>query len=120
MRVICAGTRTLTTPDHYRAVASLLDGVHRTLTITTLVSGLAKGPDFFGVYWARKQGIPIDPYAARWDEEGVQAGHNRNARMAANADALVVLWTGSSPGTADMIARAKAANLHCVIAVVLA
>jgi hypothetical protein len=118
MRVICAGTRTLTFPKHANALCGLLDGVHRTLGITTLVSGLAKGPDLIGAFWAKQHGIPVQGYRAKWDEEGRAAGHNRNARMAANADALVVLWTGSSPGTANMIEQAKARNLHCVIAVV--
>ena len=35
--------------------------------------------------------------------------------MALNAEALIALWDGESPGTRNMIATAKALGLRCYI-----
>jgi uncharacterized phage-like protein YoqJ len=44
-------------------------------------------------------------YPANWRKYGKRAGHRRNQQMADNADALIALWDGESPGTRDMIRR---------------
>jgi len=68
------------------------------------------GADYWGEQWARENEISCDVYKADW-RNGRQAGPIRNSLMARNADALLAVWDGKSPGTADMIAKARQYNL---------
>lgn len=71
--------------------------------ITQVLSGTARGADKMGEVWADMKGVPIARYPADWNLFGDRAGHLRNVRMADDADALVAVWDGESPGTKDMI-----------------
>lgn len=53
--------------------------------------------------------IRYEVFRADWDKHGKAAGPIRNQEMLDNgkADALVAFWDGKSPGTKDMIRRAK-------------
>jgi len=67
--------------------------------ITTVVSGGARGVDSLGEWYANKNNLEIDRYLPEWNKFGRGAGHIRNELMAKNADALVDIWDGKSPGT---------------------
>lgn len=83
---------------------------------SVVLSGKAPGVDRLGEDWANARQIPVEPYPAKWrDEQGRKdplAGFKRNALMAENAEALVAIWDGVSPGTKDMIERAQEKKLR--------
>ena len=62
-------------------------------------------------------GIPVEPFPADWERFGKGAGHRRNTQMLAGKvypscppATAVVSWEGG-PGTANMVAQARAAGL---------
>lgn len=73
-----------------------------------VVSGAARGVDKAGedyVTWAREQfpgTFTVTQFPANWDKYGKVAGHLRNRQMAEYADAALLIWDGSSSGTANM------------------
>lgn len=74
---------------------------------------MAPGADLLGKDWADAHGIIVDPYPAEWEVYGrKRAGSIRNMQMAQNAEALLALWDGESPGTRNMIAIAKSLGLR--------
>ena len=75
--------------------------------ITAVLCGGARGPDSWGKDWAEQRGIPVVDYPADWDKYGRSAGMVRNAKMIANADAVIALWDGVSRGTAEAIRLAR-------------
>ena len=124
MKVIIAGSRTFT---NYDLLKASLAG----LSITEVVSGTARGADKLGERYAKENNIPIKPFPAEWDNLNIEpciikinmygkkynslAGKNRNTDMAKYADSCVVFWDGKSPGTADMIEKAKDHKLNLKI-----
>jgi hypothetical protein len=103
MRTIIAGTRTA----EYHHVHKAMCGCPFANQITEIVCGCAKGADTHGRAWAEFRGIPIKFFPAEWDAYGKQAGPIRNTKMAENADALILVWNGRSPGSASMLKIAK-------------
>lgn len=79
-------------------------------TVTHVITGNAPGIDLQGERWAEAQGLPFTAYPAQWTKYGRAAGPIRNAQMAREAEALVAIWDGKSPGTKDMIKRALLAG----------
>lgn len=73
---------------------------------TAVLCGMARGADTFGAEWARFQQIQVMEYPAPWEMHGKRAGPIRNEEMARDADALIAIWDGKSPGTRDMINKA--------------
>ena len=102
MKTIIAGGREyILSPEDF----AFLDKLKVSLPITEVVSGCARGADRGGEVWAKKNGIPIQPFPADWDGLGRGAGHIRNAQMAKYAEAAVLFPGGS--GTQSMLALAK-------------
>lgn len=69
--------------------------------------------DMLGDRWAAQHHLPLDPYFADWTV-GRRAGPERNARMAAAGEALVLVWTGRSKGSASMLREAQRRELKIV------
>lgn len=101
MRVIIAGSRSITEPQHVAAAMATI-----TAPIDEVISGGAAGVDRLGEQWAEARGITVHRYPADWKSYGRAAGYRRNAAMALAADALVAIWDGRSRGTANMISVA--------------
>lgn len=100
MRVIIAGSRNI---DPLALPSLITRAVMESgLTITQVVSGTARGVDQAGERWAMAHNIPIRRFPADWSTNGRSAGYIRNAEMGAYADAAVLIWDGSSKGTAHM------------------
>ena len=78
---------------------------------TVILSGTARGADKLGERWAAENSVRLEYYPANWDRYGKSAGYRRNAKMAANADAMIALWDGKSRGTKHMIDIAMGAGL---------
>lgn len=109
MKVIIAGSRAgMTMPI---VEAAMREACGMDVAVTEVVSGCARGVDRYGEHWAAERGIPIKRFEADWKRYGRRAGPLRNRKMAEYADALVAVWNGHSPGTANMIETAKALGL---------
>lgn len=70
-----------------------------------IVSGTARGVDLAGERWANqtdRKRVTITRFPADWNKHGKLAGHLRNRQMAEYADAALLIWDGSSSGTANM------------------
>jgi hypothetical protein len=80
-----------------------------------VVSGTARGADRLGETWAVQNGVPCLRFPADWNKHGKSAGYKRNELMADNADALIALWDGVSPGTKHMIDIARRKNLRVYV-----
>lgn len=106
---IVAGSRTATRDDVYRAIeeAPFTPGI--------VVSGTARGADTFGEMWASDHGRVVKRFPANWDLHGRSAGYRRNEEMAQNAEALIAVWDGKSPGTKHMIDLANKRGLRIYI-----
>lgn len=102
-KLIIAGSRRFC---NYKAVA---ENVNKLLTnkrqthLIEVISGEAQGPDTLGRAYAIENGFRVCLMPAKWEEEGRSAGMKRNERMAEFADAAVIFYDGSSPGTTHMI-----------------
>lgn len=106
MRTIIAGSRDIWSYDLLEKAIDEIDW-----PITRVVCGMARGADSVGWAWAFINNIPIDPYPANWDRDGKPAGIIRNGLMALNADALILLWDGRSPGSQHMLGVAHRKRL---------
>lgn len=89
--------------------------VQRRLKVTSVVSGGAAGIDTLGEIWARSQHLAVHRYPADWARYGKAAGPIRNRQMALNAEALLAIWDGKSPGTAHMIGVARQLGLRVFV-----
>jgi hypothetical protein len=125
MKVIIAGGRNISN------IGFLIEAIDQSgFEITEVICGLAAGADILGKEWAENNGIPVKEFPAEWDRIDVpgaivkyrsgksynaRAGHDRNAKMAEYADALIALWDGRSPGTKGMIKEADKRKLSIFI-----
>lgn len=113
MKTIIAGSRDLTNRER---VFEMLDNHDRSVPITEVVSGGARGIDSLGELWGNFiKKVPIKRFPAYWNLHGKAAGFIRNQEMADYADALVAIWDGKSRGTQDMVKRATEAGLKTYV-----
>lgn len=105
-RVIIAGSRDFSDYGLLQQKCDDLLSAKRQSREIVIVSGTARGADQLGERYARERGYKIQRFPADWDRDGKAAGPIRNAKMAANADALIAFWDGESRGTKNMIATA--------------
>lgn len=74
----------------------------------------ALSADMLGERWATQHGIDSSFWFADWVGAGRGAGPQRNARMARAGEALVLVWTGQSRGSASMLKEAQREGLQIV------
>ncbi len=113
MRTIIAGSRGIT---DIRIVDAAIKASG--FKISSVVCGMCKGPDLLGKELAEAAGVPVNKKPAQWRVNGVldrSAGYKRNVEMSKEADALIAIWDGKSPGTKHMIDIANAARLKVFI-----
>ena len=82
----------------------------RVSDIEAVISGGARGADALAARFASCHGIPLVILRADWKTHGKKAGPMRNSEIVARADAVAAFWDGSSAGTRDTIAKARAAG----------
>lgn len=104
MNCIIAGSRTIT---DYNLVQSVIESAPFRAQITTVLCGMAAGVDILGYRWAYANRIPIREFKPDWNTYGKMGGIIRNGEMACCADAAIVIWDGSSRGTAHLIKYMK-------------
>ena len=107
MRTIIAGTRSIWNYDALDYAIGKSDW-----NITQVVCGMAPGMDSVGWAWAHVNNIPIAEFPADWAGLGKYAGLHRNIEMARNADALILIWDGTSRGSGHMLKTARHAGLQ--------
>ena len=109
MRVLIAGGRDFTDKQFLTEYMSTYLG-----SVTTLISGTARGADNLGEEWAKENGIAIERYPAQWSRDGKAAGPIRNAEMLkkGNPD-LVVVFEGGK-GSAHMASISRKAGVNTV------
>lgn len=102
MKLIIAGTRSLRPKVDFILNALDLFGLPDTTSIDEIVSGGANGVDGQGELFASEMKLKLTRMLADWDTYGLRAGPIRNSKMAVYGDALLLIWDGSSRGSADM------------------
>lgn len=111
--IICGGRDTHLTPDDLRWLTQL----RIARGITTVFHGNARGVDTSAKIWAELEGLHVHAFPANWQEEGRAAGPLRNACMLASMREAVaggpcaVIQFPGGRGTADMVAKARAAGV---------
>lgn len=111
MKCIVAGSRGITSYDE------VLIAIERSgFNITEVVSGNASlGVDRNGERWAAENDVPVTLFRANWAKQGRAAGKIRNSKMSKYGEALIAVWDGISPGTKDMIAKARYRGLRVYV-----
>lgn len=98
MKLIIAGSRTISP-----SIKEIADYVYEfNIGITEIISGGAKGVDTCAEKYALAADQPLKIFHAEWDKYGKSAGHKRNKQMAEYGDALLLIWNGTSKGSANM------------------
>jgi len=117
MKVVIAGSRNF--PEDLESYKILLETIKLSgYTITDVVCGKARGVDSLGEKYARVSNLGLIEMPADWNKHGKAAGPIRNAEMAKIADAAIVLWDGSSPGSKNMIQQMNKLGKPCYIRIV--
>jgi hypothetical protein len=114
MKILVSGSRSIT-PAQAEVVRQKILAVVATLeegTPITIVVGDATGVDSVARKLAREQEWTLEVFVANWTQEGKKAGPLRNARMMDTKPDLVVAFPrGASPGTRDVMRKAKAKRI---------
>lgn len=79
-----------------------------------IIHGGARGADSLAAEWALENEHPMRTFAADWAGHGRAAGPMRNQRMLEEGRPILVIAFPGGRGTADMVARAKAANVPVI------
>jgi hypothetical protein len=112
MKIVIAGSRNINDYD------LLLTAVEKSgFDITSVISGTASGADRLGERYAEENNITLIRRPADWKKHGKAAGHIRNAQMADEADAAIILWDGYSNGTKGMIREMAKRNKPCKVTI---
>jgi len=113
VKTIIAGSRQL--PIKWDKIKLVACAVYRSgwlYEITEIVSGGCRGIDLAGEMFAENYAIPVRRFMPDWEHEGKAAGPIRNSEMANYADALILVWDGTSRGSADMKKKAEQKGLR--------
>lgn len=109
MRVLVCGGRGF---DDLVLFDHTMDELRRHNPISAIIHGGAPGADTMASFWAGFACIPIEVYHANWAKHGKAAGPRRNQRMLDEGKPDLVVAFPGGRGTADMVRRAKAAEVQ--------
>lgn len=79
-----------------------------------VVHGAARGADSMADAWAKRMAVDVIPVPAQWDVHGRAAGPIRNQKMLDRYRPHLVVAFPGGKGTADMVTKARAANVTVV------
>lgn len=110
MRVLVCGGRDF---DDYKLIRQALDPLYLADKVDcfAVIQGGATGADKLARDWCVNRGVDYLNFAADWKQYGRAAGPLRNARMIAEGRPDLVLAFPGGRGTADMVAKARAAGI---------
>lgn len=111
MRLLVCGGRGY---EHRPIMYGNLDKIHAETPITMLIHGACPygGADILAEDWAKSREVPYFGIPAQFRQRGRQAGPERNQRALEWGKPDKVLAAPGGKGTADMVRRAKAANIE--------
>ena len=92
-------------------VFETLDCLHADQPISVLIHGGASGADSLAGAWARRKGVFVQMFRANWRAEGLAVSPIRNGRMLVEGRPDRVVAFPGHNGTADMVAKARAAGV---------
>jgi YspA, cpYpsA-related SLOG family len=111
MRVLVCGGRQFEDRD---ILSAALDHLSKDRGFSRVISGGALGADTLAEEWAETAGLPTTVYHADWEKLGRKAGPIRNQqKLDESRPELLVAFPGG-PGTADMVGRARAADIEVI------
>lgn len=110
LKVIIAGTRDF---DNYPLLVRKCNGILKKYDFDNvqIISGGARGADYYGELYAKQKHYNLSVYPADWDKYGKSARYRRNVLMAEKGNVLIAFWDGKSKGTKHMIDIANQHNL---------
>ncbi len=108
MRVLVCGGRTF---DDRPMLLRVMDRIHATREITTIIHGAARGADLLAGAWAVMRRVPVQEFPADWNRHGKAAGPIRNQRMLDEGKPDLVVGFPGGTGTRDMLTRAERAGV---------
>lgn len=107
-KLIIAGSRDITNPEVLAEAFEKLSESMEWAEPTEIVSGTARGVDRLGEAWATERSIPIARFPPGYKKYGrYRAPKKRNQEMVDYAHALLLVWNGATPGSHDILNRAK-------------
>lgn len=109
MRVLVCGGRDF---NKYVVIYDALDNLYFQHKINTIITGGAKGADYWGEAWAITNHVPLVVFKANWEKYGKSAGHIRNTQMINEGKPNLVLAFPGGKGTANMIKQAHANKIE--------
>lgn len=115
MKVLVWGSRHFNDVELLRKTLDSLPGVGE------IIEGEARGADSLAREWGLARNVVVKAFPANWTLYGKRAGPIRNSQMLKEGQPdLVVAFLGpGSHGTADMIAKAKAAGVKTLVVDIL-
>lgn len=124
MKVLICGGRDFTYWDVFRTKMEEIaierfprtpeDSYGNFLYDVIVISGGAKGADSLAADWAAVNWTGYEEYKADWEKYGKGAGPIRNQQMLDEGKPDLVIAFPGGKGTADMIKRAKKANVEVI------
>jgi len=111
LRVLVCGGRDY---DDLGNVWSQLDAHHGLIGIACIIHGGASGAGALAESWAASNKVARHRFPAQWDKLGLRAGPIRNQAMIDKGKPDLVIAFPGGRGTADMVARARAAGIEVV------
>lgn len=81
---------------------------------TEVIHGAARGADTMADQWASMTGLPARAFPANWALYRNAAGAKRNQQMLDEGKPDLVVAFPGGDGTADMVRRARAANIRVI------
>jgi hypothetical protein len=109
MKVAVVGSRSF---NDYEKLKQTLD---QTPSITSIISGGAKGADSMAEQWAKENGIETVIYKPDWAKYGRGAGVVRNRLIIEDCDYCIAFWDGDSKGTKSSIDHCKKLNKKLLV-----
>lgn len=110
MRVLVCGGRDFNDSDFIHNQLCDLNAERGPFSV--VIHGYAAGADHEANNWAQMMGLKIAGYRAEWQRYGNSAGPRRNQRMLDEGKPDLVVAFPGGRGTADMVRRAKAAQIE--------
>lgn len=112
MRILVCGGRDFT--DKTAVYAALVPYLREYRADLEIVSGMAKGADHFAWLFSHHYDLVCHQFPADWEKHGRAAGPIRNQQMIDEGQPDLVIAFPGGKGTADMVRRAKAAQIDVI------
>jgi hypothetical protein len=112
MKIAVIGSRTF---NDYSLLKEKLDEISKSIQITEIISGGAKGADSLAEKYAREKGLLTHIIKPDWEKFGKSAGFRRNQDIINESDFCLAFWDGQSKGTLHSIELAKKKGIPVTI-----